>query len=160
MLKVRTSFPIIWRIRSNIALALGFTNVIGFSVNPYSVLIKYFLNSWPINSDTWSYVIYIGLGYLLNHVVSNNLKIDIAILLSYCVILNHHVTWYIMVKAFIFKFYFYTFLLITYGNIIYTHILFHGIQSDSLVGNLPYIIFERFVCCQLSQFSLPSGRRL
>ena len=44
------------------------------------------------NSDHWSYVIFIGIEYLINHIVSTKFAIDIAILSSYCVILNHPVT--------------------------------------------------------------------
>ena len=62
---------------------MGFPKVLGLEVIPYSVLIRYFLNLWPINSDPWSYVIYIGLGYLDINVVSTNFAIDIALLSLY-----------------------------------------------------------------------------
>ena len=86
--------------------------MISLSVIPYSFSIGDFLILLPINYDPWSYVIYIGLGYLVNYVVSTKFTIGIALLLSYCVILNHHVTGNIMVTAFIFKFSFCPFLLI------------------------------------------------
>ena len=44
---------------------------------PYYVSIRDFLNLLSINSDTWSYVISIGLGYLESHVVSAKLAEDI-----------------------------------------------------------------------------------
>ena len=62
------------------------------------------MNSRPVSSNTWSYVISIGLGYLNIHVVSTKFAIDIAILSSYWVILNHTITGNIMVMAFRFKF--------------------------------------------------------
>ena len=79
--------------------------MLGWAVIPYYLSIRDFMNSQPINSDPWSYVIYIGLGYLDNHVVSTKLSIVIAILLLYCVISKHPVTGSIMVTTFIFNFY-------------------------------------------------------
>ena len=55
-----------------------------------------------MNYDTWSYVIYVGLGYLVNQVVYTKSVIEIAVLSSYCVIFNHPVTGYITVTDFIF----------------------------------------------------------
>ena len=78
MLKVRTRFPRTWQIRSNTALDIGFPKVIGLAVIPYSSSIRDFPNSWPINSNPWSYVIFIGLGYLDTHVVPTKFAIDIA----------------------------------------------------------------------------------
>ena len=71
------------------------------------------MNSSPKNSDPWSYMISIGLGYLVKHVFSTNIVIDIAILSSYCVILNHPVTGSIMVTTFRFKIYFFAFIIMT-----------------------------------------------
>ena len=85
--------------------------MLGLEVIPYHLSIRDFLNSWPINYDIWYYVISIGLGYIVNHVVSNNSVIDIALLLSYYLILNHPVTGSIMVTAFRFKFYFFPYLI-------------------------------------------------
>ena len=85
MLQVRTRFPRIWLIRSNISLHMGFPKVIGLATIPYSILISYFLNSWPINSDPWSYIISIGLGYLDSHLVST--KSEIGIALFFCIVL-------------------------------------------------------------------------
>ena len=138
MLKFRTSFPGTWRICPKTALDMGLPEVLGLTVILYSSSIRYFLNSWPINSDTWSYVISIGLGYLYRHVVSTKFAIDISLLLSYCAISNHTVTGSIIVTAFICKFSFLPFLLMTEGTIRSTHMLFHGIFSSNLSSNLPY----------------------
>ena len=70
MLKVRTRFPRAWWICSNIALEVGFTELLGLVVIPYYVSIRYFLNSCQINPDPCSYLISIGLGCLDSHVVS------------------------------------------------------------------------------------------
>ena len=120
MLKVCTRFPRICWICSNIALEVGFPKLIGLAVILYSVSIRYSLNSWPINYDPWSYMIFICLGYLVNHVVSTKFAIDIAILLSYFVISNYPVTGSIMVTASIFKFYFCNFFFWCMG-LLYLH---------------------------------------
>ena len=88
-----------------------FPEVLGLAVIPYYFSIRDFLNSLLINSDPCSYVISVGLGYLVNHLVSTDFAIDIALLSSYCIILNYHVTWSIIVTDFIFKFYLCPFLL-------------------------------------------------
>ena len=98
-----------------------------------------------ISSDPWSYMISSGLGYLINHVVSTKSATYIALLSQYLVIMNHPVTGSIMVTDFRFKFYFHPFLLMTQGEIIFTHSLFHGIYLASLAGNLPYYLFGCFV---------------
>ena len=59
--------------------------------------------------NPFSYVDSVGLGYLVNHVVSAKFAIDIALLLSYCAILNHPVKGSIPVTAFIFKLNFFDF---------------------------------------------------
>ena len=87
--------------------------MLGLAVIPYYSSIRNFLNSRPMNSDAWSYVISIGLWYLVNHLVTTKFTIDIAILSSYCVILNHPVTGSIMVIDFRINFYFCPFLLMT-----------------------------------------------
>ena len=97
-------------------------------------------------------MISVVIGYLVNHIVSTKFSIDIAPLFSYCVISNHPVTGSIMVTAFRSKFYFFPYLLMTYGPTIYTHCLFHDIYSASLAGNLPYFIFDNFVNWRVSQF--------
>ena len=47
-----------------------------------------------MDCDPWTYTISVGLGYLVNHVVSTKFAIDIALFSSYCVISNHPVTGY------------------------------------------------------------------
>ena len=69
--------------------------MIGLAFIPYSYSIQGFLNPWPINSDPWSCMISIDLGYIVNHVVYTKFAIDIAILASYCVISNRPITGYI-----------------------------------------------------------------
>ena len=110
------------------------------------------MNSRPMNSYPWSYVISSGLGYIVNHIVSNKFIISIVILYSYCVIWIHPVTESIIVIFIIFKISFYPFLLMTKAPIISSHILFHGISSDSLGGNFHFFAIYRFVCSKLSQF--------
>ena len=92
MLYVCTRLPVTALVCSNIALEFGWPDAIGLDNIPYSSSIKDFLNSWLINYDYWPYIIYVGLGYLTNYVVSNNFAIDITYLLSYCIILNHPIT--------------------------------------------------------------------
>ena len=58
---------------------MGFPEVLGLAVIPYSVSIRDFLNSLPINSFPWLYVISIGLGYPYSHLVSTKFSIDVAL---------------------------------------------------------------------------------
>ena len=58
------------------------------------------MNSLPINSDSWEYVIYIGLGYLYSHLFSIDFDIGIALFLLCCIISNHPVIGSIIVTAF------------------------------------------------------------
>ena len=53
--------------------------MLGLAVIPYSISIGDFLNSQNMNSYPWSYVISVGLGYLVNRVASTKFYIDIAI---------------------------------------------------------------------------------
>ena len=87
--------------------------MIGLVVIMSPVSVRDFLNSRPINYDPWSYVIYIGLGYLDSHVVSTKFVIDITFLSLYCAISNHPVTISIIVTALRCKFYFRPFFLMT-----------------------------------------------
>ena len=151
MLQVLTRFPVTWWIRSNITSEVGFPEVLGLTIILYYISIRGFMNSWPINSDPWSYVISIGLGYLDTRVVSSKFMIDIALLSWYFDISNHPVTWYITVTDFWYKFSFCPLLHTTWVPIISTHSLFHGIYSCFLAGNLPYFIFDRFVRWKVSQ---------
>ena len=59
---------------------MGFPRVLGLEVTSYYISIRDFLNSLPINSDPWSYVISIGIGYLDSHIVSTKFAIDIPLL--------------------------------------------------------------------------------
>ena len=104
MLKVRTRFIRKWWIRSKNAMDMGFTEVLGLTVIPYSSSIRDLIKLWPINPDHWSCVIYIGLGYLDIHVVSTNFTIDMDFYSSYCAIKTHPVTGSIIVTGFICKF--------------------------------------------------------
>ena len=113
MLYVHTRSLITPWICFNIVLEVGFSDVLGLSTIIYSSSIKGFLNSWPINYDPWWYVIFIGQGYLVNHVVSTNSAIDTISLLKYCVFSNHSVTVSIIVTYLRFKFYLFSFLCIT-----------------------------------------------
>ena len=100
MLKFHNRFPRTWWILSNIALDMGFTEVIGLAVISYSISIRDFMNSWPINFFLWSYMISIGLEYPDIHVASNKFAIYIALLSLYCAISNHPVTISITVTYF------------------------------------------------------------
>ena len=87
MLQVHTRFTRTCLIRSNIASDVVFLEVLGLVVILYSISIKYFLNSWPINYFPWSYVVSIGLGYLDVHLVSTKFATGIALLL-FCALLQ------------------------------------------------------------------------
>ena len=57
----------------------------------YICSIKGFLKSLPMNYDPWSYIVYVGQVYMVNHVVSTKFAIFIARLSLYCIILKHPV---------------------------------------------------------------------
>ena len=135
MLQVRNMFSITCWICSNSALDMEFSKVVSFSFIPYSALSRVLFNPWLIHSDTWSYVISIGIGYLYIHLVTNNLALDISILSLYWVISNHLVTGSMIVTAFRCKFSFCPLPLMTQIRIRYTISLFHGIYSAKLAGN-------------------------
>ena len=113
MLQVRNMFTWTWLICYNIALDMEFPKVLGLAFILYSVSIKDFMNSWPMNSDPWLYMISIGLGYLDSYIFSTKFAIDIDILLFYCVFTNHPVIVSIIVTDFICNFYFCPFLCTT-----------------------------------------------
>ena len=104
MLKYLTIFSRTWWIHSNIASEVGFPEVIGLAFIPYYSSIRDFLNSLPIHSDPWSYLVFIGIGYLDIRIVSTKFAIDISLVSLYYVISNHHVTVLIIITAFIWKF--------------------------------------------------------
>ena len=89
---------------------------------------------------------------MVNHVVSTKCVIVIAHLSLYFPFLKHPVTVSIVVTALRFKFYFFNFLCMALGNIRYKQILFHGISSYPLAGDLPYFLFGLFVCWKESKF--------
>ena len=128
-------------IRSNIALELGFSKVLGLEVILYSVSIRDFMKLWLINYDPWSCMIYIGLEYLDIHVFSTKFAIYLSLLSLYCAISNPPVTWSIIVTDFKCKFPFCLFLLVTQGLIIYTQSLFHGIYSDNVLLAIHHILY-------------------
>ena len=79
MLQVLTRFPRTWLTRYNIVLDMGSPKVIDLETIPYYVSVRDVLNLQPIDSDPWSYVISIGIGYLYSHVVSTKFAIVIAL---------------------------------------------------------------------------------
>ena len=50
----------------------------GLAIITYSISVRDFLNSLPINSDPRSYVISVDIGYLDSNLVSTKLAIDIS----------------------------------------------------------------------------------
>ena len=84
-----------------------------------------FLIPGPINSDSWSYVIFVGQGYLVNHVNSTKLLVFIAHVLLYFSILSQTVTRLSIVTYLRNKFSFLPFLCMAQGYIIYTLTLIH-----------------------------------
>ena len=87
-------------------ILLSFTGGICIIFYMTSVFYKGILNSRPMNSDPWSYVISIGQVYLDNHLVSNKFEIVIALLLLYFITPNHLVPGYDIVMDFKIKGYF------------------------------------------------------
>ena len=137
ILYAQTRLPRTSWICSNIALGVEFPKVIGLSIIPYFSLIRYFINSLLINYYPLSYVISIGLGCIVNHIVSTKFVIDITHVSSYCVILNHPVIGSIMVAAIIFNF----FIQLSYYYVENYYIcteFFHAVSSDYLASDLPY----------------------
>ena len=146
LLKVRSRFPRTWWIRSNYALEVRFPEVLGLAVILYSYSIRDFLDSLPINSDPWSYIISIGIGYLINHIVSTKFTIYIAIFSSYLIDPNHPVTGYIVVTYFRFKFSLCPFLFLMYGPYIYTEFVPRHVNVETMWGNISmYVIYLRYL---------------
>ena len=69
MLYVHTRLTTTEWIIYRISLEVGSLNELGLALIPYYFSIKDFMESRPINCNTWSYVIYVGQGYLVNHIV-------------------------------------------------------------------------------------------
>ena len=88
MLYIQTSLHITKYTRSNIKLEDGFPDVLDLANISYYLSIRDILNSRTMNSDTFSYIIYVRLGYLVNHVVSSKFVVLIAHLFLYSIILN------------------------------------------------------------------------
>ena len=106
---------------SNIAFKNGLPNEIGLAIIPFFFQWG-FPNSLPINSDPWSYVIYVGHGYLVIHLVSTKFTIVITSWSSYCVISNHPVTGFIIVTDFIFMSYLFPFVYFLWcRDLLYLH---------------------------------------
>ena len=101
-------------------------------------------------------MISVGLGYLDSHVVSTKFVIDIDFLSSFCAISNHTVTGSINVTYFRCKFSFFPFLLMKHCPIRSTYILFHGIYSANLAGNLPYFYLIILYVGKCHNYLLPS----
>ena len=68
-----------------------------------------------MNDDPWSYVFSVRIGYLVDHLVSTMFGTVVDLLSSYCGFWYHPVTGSIMVTDFIFRYSFFTFLIMT-GN--------------------------------------------
>ena len=127
MLQIRTRFTRTWWMCSNIALDMGFPKVLGLATILYSISIGYFLNSWPISYDPWSYVISIGQGCLVIHIVSTKFSKDISHLSSYFIILNDVVMELIPIMDSRIRSFFYLSLHIVWVPIRYKHSLSRGI---------------------------------
>ena len=100
ILYVHTRLPKTERILSIIALEAVFTDELGLDLvlNYYST--RDFLNSRPINLDPWTYVIFVGQGHLIIHIVSIMFMMIITHFSSYYIILNHLVTGLVVVVDF------------------------------------------------------------
>ena len=122
---------------------MGFTKVLGLAVSPYSVSIMDFLNSWPINYDPWSYVISIFLGYPLNHIISTKFAIDVALLLSYCVISNRPVTVPIMVTGLGLSFLSFPLFLLHRG-LLHIHKVCSVLFTNTPLLVVYHLLFDRF----------------
>ena len=86
ILYVHTSLPETKWVISNNTLEGGLPDKLGLDLIPHSYSIRHFMNSRRNNSDPWSYVILVGQGYLVRHVVSTKLVMVIAHFSQYCVI--------------------------------------------------------------------------
>ena len=83
MLYVRTFLPRNEWIISNVVSVVVFPDKHGLANIMYYLSIGYLMNSRPMNYNPWSYMIYVGQGYLVKHIVSTNLAIVIAHLSLY-----------------------------------------------------------------------------
>ena len=106
------------RLISHIGLQLGISEIMTNNFNP------------------WSYVISVCQWCLVKNVVSTKYVVDISRLSSYRIILNHPVTWLIILTSLIFKISFFPFLFMTWEHIRYTQSLSYGVYLDYLADNL------------------------
>ena len=74
---------LLWKNLGIITLWVGLPGELGLAVIPDYLSIRSFLNSWPINSYHWSYVISIGQGCLVIHIGSTKFAIVISHYSSY-----------------------------------------------------------------------------
>ena len=112
------------------------------------------------NFNPWSYVISVCQWCLVKNVVSTKYVVDISRLSSYCIILNHPVTWLIILTSLIFKISSFLCIHITQVPIISTNSLFHGISSASLAGNLPFFYLIVLYVDKCHNWLLIFGQRL
>ena len=96
--KVRIILPMVWCILSRIAFDCGFLFDEGLASISYSSFINCW-NSLPINSEPWSYVIFVGHGYLDSHAISTLFATTSEVAVSDCIISNQLVAGSIMVIA-------------------------------------------------------------
>ena len=130
--------------------------MLGLANIPNYFSIKYFLSSWPINTNLWSCVISVGQGYLVNHSVSTTFTIIIVYLLLYFVISDHPVTVSIIVTALRFKFVYLLFLVWLRDLLDIYRVYF--VVFPHLPWIVTYRFFNRFACWQVSQ--LPTYKRM
>ena len=94
------------------------------------------MNSWPINSDSWSCVLSNNHGYLVRHIVSTKFMIVIDCLSLYCATPNHPITGWVIVTDLGHKLDFPLSIRILKGPINSTNTLFHVSSSANLSCNL------------------------
>ena len=120
----------------------------------YYFWIKSFLNAWLSNSFPQVYLIISGLVYL--HIRSCYTRLDIvsAFLSLHCTILNHPVSWSIIIKAFIMIGSYWYSPLFLYGPIISTENMSQGMPPASFVGKWTYFYSYFFISDKFSNFNV------
>ena len=117
------------------------------SLNNISIFYLSISKSWPSNSPPRSYVISTVHVYRISHIVSTKFVIIIAIFSLYCVPSNHLVMVSIIVTYFNIRSPF-AFINIILGHMRSIHMLFCGVSSSNLAGNLP---FFKWLFCTLTR---------